>query len=105
MTYFLCVGLCGVRDFACYESNDADACVPMNKKCDGVWDCTEGEDERDCCGENRFGCYVEDDSYNPLGGGPVIRYHCPFNSSRCDMMADCLNSTIDEPPDCKCVSS
>ncbi len=76
----------------------------MSAKCDGVSDCTHGEDERFCCeDDNQFGCYVEDDSYNPLGGGPIIRYHCLFNSSRCDMMADCLNSTIDEPPECESV--
>ncbi len=101
----LCVGTCDAHDFACYASTTGDECVPMKAKCDGVFDCTNKEDEADCCNEDQFGCYVEDDSYNPLGGGPLVRYHCPLNSSRCDMIPDCLNSTIDEPPDCECVWS
>ena len=73
----------------------------MELKCDGIIHCSHGEDEMDCCATNQFGCYIEDDTYQPLGGGSVIRYHCLYNSSRCDGVVDCLNLTIDEPLDCE----
>ncbi len=94
-------GNCSRSDFGCYLSDTGDECVAMELKCDGIIHCSHGEDEMDCCATNQFGCYIEDDTYQPLGGGSVIRYHCLYNSSRCDGVVDCLNLTIDEPLDCE----
>lgn len=40
---------CSPNEEQCGNSTD---CVPLGQMCDGIRDCTNGEDERNCCEYN-----------------------------------------------------
>ena len=48
--------------------------------------CPNGQDELNCCSEDKFSCYV-----NGSGRNSVPYFECLFNNFKCDGMPDCAD--------------
>ncbi|KAI1297126.1 Low-density lipoprotein receptor-related protein 3 [Halotydeus destructor] len=78
-----CDDLCtSVREVRCDANGDRDipGCYSFPlQRCDGVWDCENGADEKGCqgCPSDMFAC--------PTGG------NCFSEAKRCDANADCID--------------
>ena len=57
-------------------------CYPFSSRCDGIYDCdgNDPEDEKECCPEDRFGCYDPEDG--------IYRCYVP-EAVLCDGQIDC----------------
>ena len=79
-----------------YEFTNDRECIDLSWLCDGIPDCSHGEDERDCvCSDDQFQCNVCKGDDKCDDGIPI---HQCINESRVDdgwrYNGDCLN---DEP--------
>ncbi|KAK0404454.1 hypothetical protein QR680_017461 [Steinernema hermaphroditum] len=70
--------VCQNTEFSCPFS---EACVPLEKRCDGHYDCLLEEDEQNCpmCGPEEFAC--------------VVSEQCVSISLRCNGVGDCSDGT------------
>ena len=48
MLWFPPLGTCGGNQIKCEKGSDKGYCIDEKKKCDGVKNCYDGEDEWDC---------------------------------------------------------
>ena len=95
------LGSCnGSEEFTCFNSSD---CIPLRDRCDGVPDCPEGEDEKFCCKDTLFGCYVDTSDHFDALGGNANRYHykCLDKMAMCDNIMDCVDGSDENSVHCK----
>ena len=88
-----------MQEYTCF--NTTNECIRLSQRCDGTINCREGEDEKFCCEESSFGCYVNaSDVFDPFGGtGDLQHYACLDMQARCDSMQDCVDGSDEK--DCK----
>ena len=96
----LLLGSCDANEFACFNSTD---CIPLSGRCDGIQDCHDGEDEKFCCPDSLFGCYVDaSDLYDAYGGNAnLYQYQCLDEMAKCDDTIDCVDGSDENPIDCE----
>ena len=99
MLLLLFSGICKNQQYTCF--NTTSECIALSQRCDGTVDCQEGEDEKFCCEEPSFGCYVNASALSdPYGGtGNLQRYKCLEMGLRCDRTSDCADGS--DEIDCK----
>ncbi|XP_052820177.1 LDL receptor repeat-containing protein egg-1-like [Mya arenaria] len=82
--------LCGVNRYACA---DGKTCIRRNQICDGMNDCPDFDDEKDCScdGPGQYRCLGKEEKCIPVG---LV----------CDNMEDCPDGDDENscPPGCKC---
>ena len=94
---------CWPEQFRCLDRT----CVDIRHRCDGIWDCVNGEDEMSC---GAFICTPDPDSTAPArrrrnrGGAAYFGCksgQCIPRGDYCDSKVDCEDGS-DELFDCRC---
>ncbi|XP_070564510.1 uncharacterized protein [Ptychodera flava] len=78
--------VCGENQFKCSKGGTSGVCIPDERRCDGIEDCNEGEDETNC-GES---------SGRECDGFFCDNNFCHPYTDKCNYLQDCRDGTDEE---------